>query len=121
MNDERRTSRGQDIAERITKLGMSQRAFADKTKIDRTTVGRAIDGDPSVRGRTLDRIEAAIRELEVEMGFGAPDADGAGDRLEYSIAADAIGLNITVRGPISDREELEQSVLRIVREMGIKS
>lgn len=123
MNDEQRATRGQSIKQRLDRIGMSQRAFAAKGDIDRTTLSHAIEDDPSVSERSYKRIEAKLDELETEMGYaGAPQSpDGAGDQLEYSIAADAIGLNITVRGPISDREELEQSVLRIVREMGIKS
>ena len=67
--DDDRRLRGDAIKSRLAAIGISQRAFADKADIDRKTLSNAIEGDPSVRPQNLDRIEAALLDIEEELGM----------------------------------------------------
>lgn len=113
-NDDRRL-RGDAIKSRLDAIGISQRAFADKADIDRKTLSNAIDGDPTVRPRNLERIEAALFELEQEMGMDedAPKSPGV---VEFKVTG-SFGVSVVVAGPVENLMELEAAAARLVETM----
>lgn len=110
MSDE---TRGHAIKSRRLALGIkSLREFAEKTKVDRTAISNAEDGNGS--GGTYDRLEAWLDRFEEETGVDdATDPAFVEFRLSGVFGIDSI----IVKGPIADAVELEASVARLVREL----
>lgn len=113
-------TRGGRIRERLDALGISDREWYRRTKVDRKTLGRAIDNDPVVRDATYDHIEMWLDRLEgltnAEPRAGVLADDPTGDMVEFTIEGN-FGVRAVVRGPVRDMEELKDAVARLVREM----
>lgn len=110
------SERGDQIKDRLDRLGISDREFYAKTGIDRKTLNRAIDMAPGVRGSTYMAIEAAIDKLEAAMQ-GQPVAQmPSEDMVEFTIEGN-FGVRAVVKGPVKDMDELQRAVTRLVREM----
>lgn len=114
--DDDRRLRGDAIKSRLAAIGISQRAFADKADIDRKTLSNAIEGDPTVRPQNLDCIEAALFDLEQEMGMDE-DAARSPSVVEFKVTGN-FGVDVTVAGPVENLMELEAAVARLVETMG---
>lgn len=113
--DDDRRLRGDAIKSRLASIGISQRAFADKADIDRKTLSNAIDGDPTVRPQNLDRIEAALLDLEQEMGMDDEGAKPSGI-VEFKVTGN-FGVDVVVAGPVENLMELEAAVARLIETM----
>ena len=114
--DDDRRLRGDAIKSRLAAIGISQRAFADKADIDRKTLSNAIEGDPSVRPQNLDRIEAALLDIEEELGMDE-EAAKSPNVVEFKVTGN-FGVDVTVAGPVENLMELEAAVARLVETMG---
>jgi transcriptional regulator with XRE-family HTH domain len=113
--DDDRRLRGDAIKSRLADIGISQRAFADKADIDRKTLSNAIEGDPTVRLQNLDRIEAALLDLEQEMGMDDDPAKAPGV-VEFKVTGN-FGVDVVVAGPVENLMELEEAVARLIQTM----
>lgn len=113
--DEDRRLRGDAIKSRLDAIGISERAFADKADIDRKTLANAIKGEPSVRLQNLDRIEAAIFDLEQEMGMDEDSTKTPGV-VEFKVTGN-FGVDVVVAGPVENLMELEEAVARLIETM----
>lgn len=110
------SDRGEQIKDRLERLGISDREFYAKTGIDRKTLNRAIAGAAGVRGSTFMAIEAALDKLEAVMR-GEPVAHAPSeDLVEFTIEGN-FGVRAVVKGPVKDMDELQRAVARLVREM----
>lgn len=114
--DDDRRLRGDAIKSRLAAIGISQRAFADKADIDRKTLSNAIDGDPTVRLRNLERIEAALFDLEQEMGMDDDDPAKSPGVVEFKVTGN-FGVDVVVAGPVENLMELEAAVARLIETM----
>lgn len=112
-------SRGAAIERRFNALGIADRKWMDLTGIDIKTVKRAIAGDPRVRPSSYLAIESELERLEGMVAgepTAQPDDDGTGGLVEFRLSGN-FGVDVVVKGPISDRAALEESVTRLIREM----
>jgi transcriptional regulator with XRE-family HTH domain len=103
-------------------LGMSVRALAERISVDRETLRKVLDGDPTVMKRKLANIDAQIRALDDEMGSERqespePEPD---DVVEIRIepTADTPGATVILRGSQARRPDIGDVVARLVRKMG---
>ena len=114
-------SRSDAIKRRFDALGISDREWMTKTGIDIKTVHRACDPEHNTRESSYLAIESAIQTLE-DRAAGRPTSRGQleGDAdqgiVEFRLSGN-FGVDVVVKGPIADREALEQSVTRLIREM----
>lgn len=110
MTDEQ--TRGVTIKRRRNLLGIkSIREFAEATGVDRAAITRAEAGEGSPG--TLDRLEAWLDRFEEEAGTNAPDQAGV---VTFNLSGN-FGVDVTVKGPVSNLAELEASAARLLREM----
>lgn len=115
------TTRGQDIAARIERLGVPKNDFATKANVDRGTLGRALQDDPRIGARTWGKIESALTRLEQEIGMDGPNqprpvGDPADDLVEFQLS-DVFGVRAVVKGPVRDLPALQDAVSRIIADM----
>lgn len=114
-------SRGDEIRRRFEALGISDREWMHETGIDIKTVHRATDPEHNTRESSYLAIESALTTLEDRMA-GRPtrkgELEGDADEglVEFRLSGN-FGVDVVVKGPIADREALEQSVTRLIREM----
>ena len=111
--------RGAAIQRRLEALGISDRDWMQQTGIDIKTVHRAIREEPGTRPSSYLAIESALATIEDRMA-GKPTAAPADDPdaglVEFRLSGN-FGVDVVVKGPIRDREALEESVARLLREM----
>jgi len=96
---------------------MSLRQFSQHTGIARNTLSNVEDG--AARRSSIRAVRAALERLEHEMGFDLPDADDAPndlDLVEFQVAGN-FGVRVVVKGPVRDRRELEETVMRLINRM----
>lgn len=114
-----RAERGARIERRMRLMGISQRAFAEHAHINRATVKKAVEGDEGVLERNLLRIEAALAELEEEMGIETedlvPPAIGAAGPMTFQMTTPD-GVEIIVSGPVEDADMLREQVTKLIEE-----
>lgn len=110
------SDRGDQIKDRLDRLGISDREFYAKTGIDRKTLNRAIAGASGVRGSTYMAIEAALDKLEAAMHGQPVTRAPSEDTVEFTIEGN-FGVRAVVKGPVKDMEELQRAVAQLVREM----
>lgn len=114
-------SRSDAIKRRFDALGISDREWMNQTGIDIKTVHRAIDPGGRSHKSSYLAIESALQTLE-DRAAGRPTRKGQleGDAdqglVEFRLSGN-FGVDVVVKGPIADREALEQSVTRLIREM----
>lgn len=89
--------------------------------MDRGTLKGVEEGAPTAREASfklaeawLDRMEEETSKTEHEEASEA--LVGNGDLVEYQMTGDP-GMTFTVKGPVADRAELEESFLRIVERL----
>lgn len=105
--------RGREIARRRLALGIkSLREFRAATGVSRNAITAAEEGTASAG--TYQRLEAWLDKYEFETGADAPDAPESVEQIEFVVEGD-FGVKVTVRGPITDREQLRADVAEIVR------
>lgn len=108
---------GEQIRERRERLGLSTRALAKESGVDRATIARLEEGG-TVRGASTGAIVAALDRLEREMS-GPYDADvaatGPGE-VTFTLHGN-FGVSVTVQGPVSNLDELRASAERLLAQM----
>lgn len=102
------------VKARRTRLGMSVQALAREAHVDRGRLAALEKGDPSVRSSTIGAVEAALSRLEQEIGMDAPST--ASNEIEFRVSGN-FGVDVVVRGPVTDLAALEASVARLVSQM----
>ena len=107
-------SRGAAIERRLNALDVGFREFEDKSGINRKTLKRAIEDDPTVRPNTYELIESWLDRTEAA-NSPVEEGDG-GDIVEFRLTGN-FGVDVVVKGPIRDQRALEESVARLLREM----
>lgn len=113
--DDDRRLRGDAIKSRLDAIGISERAFADHADIDRKTLANAIKGESSVRAQNLARIEAALLDLEEELGMDEDTGKPPGV-VEFKVTGN-FGVDVVVAGPVENLMELEAAVARLIETM----
>jgi transcriptional regulator with XRE-family HTH domain len=86
--------------------------FAREAGVSRTTLAAIEAGTVDPRDKSLAKILRALDQLEDEGGV-APRSEAI-ETIEFTVEGD-FGVKVTVKGPIRDRGELEQSVANIIR------
>jgi transcriptional regulator with XRE-family HTH domain len=82
--------------------------FADRTGVSREAVTKAERGEASEG--TYQRLEAWLDAFDHEVG----NDQASVEQIEFTVEGD-FGVKVTVKGPITDRAELEDSVTKIIR------
>jgi transcriptional regulator with XRE-family HTH domain len=103
------------IRARRERLGMSLRELEKESGINRATIASIESGDRNVRSASVRAITAALDRIEGEIR-GPYDDDDKGVvtfRLQGNF-----GVDVTLAGPVSNLDELEASVTRLLRTMG---
>lgn len=103
---------GDRIRQRREAMGWDIKALAKLANVDRGQLAKIERGEHIPRGATLGAIERALDEIEKETGHDEPDAGLVTFRLSGNF-----GVDVVVQGPVSNIEELEESVARLVRTM----
>jgi hypothetical protein len=112
VDDVDRKKRGQALHDRRLALGIkSVNELYKQSGISRDAITAAEAGSASVA--TYERLEAWFARFEEETGSDEPAAPEIA-MMEIEVSGD-FGVKIVVRGPITDREALEQSARRIIR------
>lgn len=107
------------------RLGLSKAELARMAGIDPGTVAKILKGHGGhvSKERAVDEAMARVaaeRGLEVDHEFhlGEPRRVGALEDglIEFEVGGN-FGVSVVVRGPVADREALENSVLRLIQGM----
>lgn len=106
------TSAGDEVRARRQHLGMTIKDLATEAGLSRDTLSDLESGS-SHRTLTLTKVQRTLDSLEGESGASAPRSDGL---IEFSLSA-APDIRVSLRGPVSDMEELENSIYRLVRKI----
>jgi len=119
VNDARAV--GDEIRERRVRLGMTVKDLAARAQVDRGRLSAIEDGTANARPSTIGAIEAALDQIEQEMGMNDPGTmsavgDPGGDLVEFTIEGN-FGVRAVVKGPVRDMDALREAVAQIVREM----
>lgn len=114
-------SRGDAIRRRFDALGISDREWMTETGIDIKTVHRACDPDHNTRESSYLAIESALQTIEDRLAGrptrrGELEGDSGEGLVEFRLSGN-FGVDVVVKGPVRDREALEESVSRLIREM----
>lgn len=123
-------ARGHAIKRRRLALGIkSYDEFAKATGVSRGAITRAENGEPSASEATFGRLEAWLDKFEHETGSDAEDAAAAAngnggngdDRVvEYRLSGD-FGVDLIVKGPVSNIAEMEASIGRLLGRLRSKN
>jgi hypothetical protein len=106
-----RRDRGAELRRRRLANGIkSVRALQQRSGVSRDAITSAEAGTASEA--TYQRLEAWFTRYELANA----DSDAALAQVEYEVRTDD-GLRIVVRGLLTDAEELERAVARIVRDL----
>lgn len=110
------TERGAAIQRRLDALGISDREFHEQTGVDRKTLRKAVAGNANTRTTTYSAIESALDKLEAKMNPPRtlePDEQGL---VTFRLTGN-FGVDVTVKGPVTDLDALEASVEKLLRRM----
>lgn len=120
-------SRGEAIARRMSALGMKPTdvmRYGEKIdkKVHRNQVSKATKSDGGVSDGVYDRIELVLDRFEKEIGGSDRPQTSAADEpkndlVEFRLTGN-FGVDVVVRGPVSDLAELEAAVERLMGRMG---
>jgi transcriptional regulator with XRE-family HTH domain len=103
--------RGQSIRRRRMHLGIkSVREFAERSGVSREAVTAAEHGSAS--RSTYDRLEAWLDHAEQ----GEAAARRGDHQVEFRVTG-SLGVDVVVRGPVSDLPELESLVTRLIHQL----
>lgn len=89
--------------------------FAERTGVSREAATKAEQGQASEG--TYQRLEAWLDAFDREVGEHDSPAI---EQIEFTVEGD-FGVKVTVKGPISDRAALEDSVTKIIRSIRAES
>lgn len=109
-------SDAQRVKERLDRQGMTVSELARRADVDRSYLSRFLTGKVQPSTRILGAIDKALDDFEHEVGDTPADRD---DLIEYRVSGN-FGVDVVVKGPIRDAEELERSVTRLIRQMQAK-
>lgn len=115
--DESEDTRGQAIKRRMDALGIGAGELAAEAGISRGQVYRVIGDNETVTAKSYGACERALDRIEYEHGHNGADAIVSTEAglVEFSVDVDAIGVHVTVKGPVADAAEWEASITRIIR------
>lgn len=112
--------RGAQIARRRKSYGLSGRKLAELAGgMDPQTLRRAEEDHDSTTEMTFIRLERALDAWEHRISSEAEEVaasvlDDGGERLVEFRVSGNFGVDVIVRGPVSDIEKLEASVAHII-------
>ena len=105
------SARGLGLRRRRLGLGIkSVREFAERSGVSREAVTAAENGTAS--NRTYGRLEAWLSRAEHAEAAEARDEA----QVEFRVSG-GLGVDVVVRGPVADLDQLEASVTRLIREV----
>lgn len=112
------SSDGEEIRRRRKRIGLSISELAQEAGISRDTLSDLESGkNPNPRESTVDKLDATLTKLEGESGLDTPAATSDPHGLiEFEVKGD-FGVSVVVRGPVEDADELQRSVVRIIRDI----
>lgn len=109
---------GQTIARRRKNEGLSGRQLAKLAKMDPDTLRKAEADDPSTTELTYSRAFKALDDFAHET---SSEADEVGDShygdehlVEFRVSGN-FGVDVVVKGPVSDMQALQEAVAEIIR------
>lgn len=97
-------TRGTALAQRMNAVGISKSEFAARAKVDRGTVDRALEDDPTMQDRTWAKLDRAAEALEDELGMAE-----SGNLVTTTIEVN--GAHVTVKGSPADVAETVKRML----------
>lgn len=109
-------TRGHAIEKRANALGIYKARELERAtgRVDRMVrrdlIGKAFRGQAT--DTTYQRLEDALTLLEEETGH---DEDDDARVFEWHVSSQ--GISVTFKAPVENREEAEESALRLIREM----
>lgn len=107
------TDEGDSVRERRLRLGVPKLELARLAGVDRGTLANIEEGG-SYRRESFKSVLEALAQLEEEAGVHArPGPANNAGIIEFEVSGDG-GYKVVVRGPITNAEDLERSVARIV-------
>lgn len=118
------SDRAAQIVERRTRLGLSVSALAKLAGVDRGVLTRLEAGGNA----RLDRVRAIEMALEDQERRQGDDVESVVDRVRpigdpeaglvtFDVKGPASGFSVVLKGPVTDLEALEATVLRLIAGM----
>lgn len=107
-------TRGHAIKRRREALGMSINALAKKVGMDRATLTAAEAGEERTTDLTYTRVENWLADFEEELGAGEQARED--DFVEFRLSGN-FGVDVVVKGPVANLDDLERSITRLLKEM----
>lgn len=104
----------------ITDSELSRESADDGPRVDRATVA-AIRKGQGFRRDSLTRLERTLDRLETEAGLDAEEPSAPAERTTFTARSGDAEVTVVVEGPVTDREALEASIVRMltrIRETG---
>ena len=113
MKSEDLEARGAAITKRRTRLGINSVSdLATRAGVDRGTVTKAENGNAAVR--TYQQLEAWLDRFEEEIGANDEPDNGL---VEFRLTGN-FGVDVVVRGPVSDIDKLRAAVSALMSDLG---
>lgn len=97
-------TRGTALAQRLNAVGISKSEFADRAKLDRGTIDRALADDPKMQTRTWAKVDRALDALEDELGM-------AEEGRLVTTTIEVNGTQVTVKGSPAEVAETVKRLL----------
>lgn len=110
------TEVAEEIRSRRQRLGMTIKDLAERAHVDRGGLSALESGKQSPRVSTVGTILRTLDELEREFGIVEDDEPDDSGLVVFEIAGN-FGVKVLVKGPVRDRAELEESVMRLISRM----
>lgn len=100
------------VEQRRLRHGMSVSGLAQRAGVDRGRLAKWLKGEVEVRPTFVAVLEQALDSFEEEVGDrpGSPNDD----LVEFRVSGN-FGVDVVVKGPLRDAEELEKSVARLIQ------
>lgn len=108
---------GAQIRERRARLGLSIKELAERAGVDRDTLTN-LEAGGNARIQTVRSIERALSELETEPSARVqPIGDPEAGLVTFDVKGPGSGFSVVLKGPVTDLEKLEATVLRLIAGM----